>query len=1220
MDSGLAINYRSTDSTGDFTQQAATASPAAITGLTNATEYRIFVTAANPNGTSNPSPIISATPTSTAQARTADYTDVPSGHTHHAAITQLKDWDILDGTDCGINRFCPGSALARWKLAVWLVRALDRLNAAPDDTDATDDNAIFNDVKKQWYRPFVERLSILGVTHGCVRRSAIFCPNDTVTRAQMATFLVRAFNVPSATSQGFTDTAGHFHAENIDAIAAAGIAHGCNTDPLEFCPNDPTSNAQMASFIHRACTNTNPVIGRDCSPTDIDNGNDNGGTQLQPGQPTEIDVTPGPGTLHITWTPNGPAATQWRIGAYRVGRQGIGTSPDNDNSPITADPAAGHTITGLAFNTEYLIRIQGINQRGTGTAGTARKMTGRAAVELKALEITQGLQNWNGDITLVKGKRTVVRAFLEPTSGTATRVDVKLQAVVDGRVVATSSPQNPDTQTGPPSEYNEYLFTVRDGAAADRDLLGASANFLLDLDVPPTRQEWVGSPSGQPNLSLPGSSHSVTYRLVVDDGVVCEAAAVESDSSAPPGTACKADLEFRYVHTPTVRLVGVGYDDGTGGIDVPTHDDLDEQAQRILSVMPIPALDYDLRQLNHTYASAPSLTDVPTPLLSRLLLTRATDASTRVYLGVLLGLASGTTGRALDIPGNVAAWYTSERESTEAFGIARNRGAHEFGHLVGLHHTEDRDGDIVCGVLDADLDFSANPVYPEYPYTEMTTGGYRALLGPAAVDDDERVWGFDTRFVDPGSADPTMIDNLAVINPEEVFALMSYCGHDDTQARWVDRIYHRLLIDRINGINWSLGPAAGRDDNPEPLEPTHPLFSGHTTTTADGLEATAVLLPVFKLAAVIAAPEPPGSGGYVLELLDASGTVLRSVRFAAQTAVADASGGSEAGPSLQAWAVSVPDAPDYASVRVTRRSAPGLPAAVAEAQRSASDPTVSVTSPAAGSTVSGEFLEIAWRGSDADADQLSYVVQYSADGGDSYETLAADYRSMSLSVPREHVAGSWTARVRVLVSDGTRSTAARSALFTVANNTPRVSIARPGDGAVYGGLAPLVLEASARDSEDGLLEASALSWSSSIDGPLGTGTRLTVHTGDLTEGAHTLTVTATDNSNATASATIAVTVTDANEAPAPADDIAHAPVGATVRGDVLANDTDPEGDINPASLAVAVPAAAGQARARGGRIVYTAGEAGYDAYIYRVCDRANQCATAQATVISLSDP
>ena len=68
----------------------------------------------------------------------------------------------------------------------------------------------------------------------------------------MATFLVRAFNLEDASSAGFTDTAGNFHEPDIDALAAAEVTKGCTTEPLQYCPGDPVSRAQMATFLVRA--------------------------------------------------------------------------------------------------------------------------------------------------------------------------------------------------------------------------------------------------------------------------------------------------------------------------------------------------------------------------------------------------------------------------------------------------------------------------------------------------------------------------------------------------------------------------------------------------------------------------------------------------------------------------------------------------------------------------------------------------------------------------------------------------------------------------------------------------------------------------------------------------------------------------------------------------------------------------------------------------------
>ena len=72
----------------------------------------------------------------------------------------------------------------------------------------------------------------------------------------MASFLVRAFQLPPAqTPAGFADTENNTHTANIDALAAAGITVGCATDPLRYCPNQAVTRAQMATFLNRALTN-----------------------------------------------------------------------------------------------------------------------------------------------------------------------------------------------------------------------------------------------------------------------------------------------------------------------------------------------------------------------------------------------------------------------------------------------------------------------------------------------------------------------------------------------------------------------------------------------------------------------------------------------------------------------------------------------------------------------------------------------------------------------------------------------------------------------------------------------------------------------------------------------------------------------------------------------------------------------------------------------------
>ena len=98
----------------------------------------------------------------------------------------------------------------------------------------------------------MERLAELGVTAGCDTDPVRFCPYDPVTRGQTASFLHRAFNLDPGRLSGFTDTAGSVHAKAIEAVAAAGITRGCAIAPARYCPGSDTTKAQMAAMLARA--------------------------------------------------------------------------------------------------------------------------------------------------------------------------------------------------------------------------------------------------------------------------------------------------------------------------------------------------------------------------------------------------------------------------------------------------------------------------------------------------------------------------------------------------------------------------------------------------------------------------------------------------------------------------------------------------------------------------------------------------------------------------------------------------------------------------------------------------------------------------------------------------------------------------------------------------------------------------------------------------------
>ena len=100
---------------------------------------------------------------------------------------------------------------------------------------------------------FIEAIAGAGITFGCnPPANDRFCPDLTLTRAEMASFLARALQLPASPEDMFSDDTGSPHEHNINALAAAGITMGCNPPANDwFCPGRPVTRGEMASFLVR---------------------------------------------------------------------------------------------------------------------------------------------------------------------------------------------------------------------------------------------------------------------------------------------------------------------------------------------------------------------------------------------------------------------------------------------------------------------------------------------------------------------------------------------------------------------------------------------------------------------------------------------------------------------------------------------------------------------------------------------------------------------------------------------------------------------------------------------------------------------------------------------------------------------------------------------------------------------------------------------------------
>jgi CSLREA domain-containing protein/uncharacterized repeat protein (TIGR01451 family) len=118
------------------------------------------------------------------------FADVPPNHPFYAFIDRMAELQITLG--CGGGNYCPNNEVLREQMAAFLIRALHEPGYIPP----TPGSQRFNDVLPN--HPFyahIEEMATRAITLGCSSNPPLYCPSNTVTRAQMAAFLVRAFNL-----------------------------------------------------------------------------------------------------------------------------------------------------------------------------------------------------------------------------------------------------------------------------------------------------------------------------------------------------------------------------------------------------------------------------------------------------------------------------------------------------------------------------------------------------------------------------------------------------------------------------------------------------------------------------------------------------------------------------------------------------------------------------------------------------------------------------------------------------------------------------------------------------------------------------------------------------------------------------------------------------------------------------------------------------------------
>jgi hypothetical protein len=216
---------------------AADATDYKVTALDAATSYDFAVVALGGEGMSEELTGTFVTAT--------DFTDDDSS-IFEGDIEWLSGAGITRGCNPPANdQYCPLDSITRGQMAAMMNRALD-LPETTTDFFTDDDLSVFEgDINK---------LAQAGITFGCnPPANDNFCPEDLITRGEIAAMFDRALTLPVTTTDYFTDDAGSIFEPSINRLAEAGITRGCNPPTNDnYCPDDDLTRGQIAAFFHRA--------------------------------------------------------------------------------------------------------------------------------------------------------------------------------------------------------------------------------------------------------------------------------------------------------------------------------------------------------------------------------------------------------------------------------------------------------------------------------------------------------------------------------------------------------------------------------------------------------------------------------------------------------------------------------------------------------------------------------------------------------------------------------------------------------------------------------------------------------------------------------------------------------------------------------------------------------------------------------------------------------
>jgi hypothetical protein len=184
------------------------------------------------------------TPQANAESESLKFTDVPKDKPYASAVYQLAERNIISGYKD--DTFKPGASITRGQAAAIIAKLINL------DTKNVKDQG-FKDVSPNlWSYQAISAVAEKGIFRGY--GDGRFGPNDKITRAQMASILIKAFEFNYYThiyqATPFKDIELLIsHKDSVYTLYKLGIISG--TSPTTFSPNDPITRAQAAVLISK---------------------------------------------------------------------------------------------------------------------------------------------------------------------------------------------------------------------------------------------------------------------------------------------------------------------------------------------------------------------------------------------------------------------------------------------------------------------------------------------------------------------------------------------------------------------------------------------------------------------------------------------------------------------------------------------------------------------------------------------------------------------------------------------------------------------------------------------------------------------------------------------------------------------------------------------------------------------------------------------------------